>query len=164
METTEVKTGHLKQVLFSFVLSSYRLRQELSQLLSAKQQRKEDEDKWRQETAAFLIQVAWKKQLNHSPQKSVPSCKSLKSVNKTSSAIKTSKQSILKQIYGRSQEGRVYQPARPPSKLKLSDVQLVSANNLQYVNLLENVGKSKQFSYNMRPSTAAKSKSTRLEH
>jgi len=100
METTEVKTGHLKQVLFSFVLSSYRLRQELSQLLSAKQQRKEDEDKWRQETAAFLIQVAWKKQLNHSPQKSVPSCKSLKSVNKTSSAIKTSKQSILKQIYG----------------------------------------------------------------
>lgn len=143
---------------------SYRLRQELSQLLSAKRQRKEDEDKWRQETAAFLIQVAWNKQLNHSPQKSVPSCKSLKSVNKTSSAIKTSKQSILKQIYGRSQEGRVYQPARPPSKLKLSDVQLVSANNLQYVNLLENVGKSKQFSYNMRPSTAAKSKSTRLEH
>lgn len=29
-------------------------------------------------------------------------------------------------IKGRSQEGRVYQPARPPSKLKLSDVQLVS--------------------------------------
>ena len=29
-------------------------------------------------------------------------------------------------IIGRSQEGRVYQPARPPSKLKLSDVQLVS--------------------------------------
>ncbi|XP_054046221.1 inversin isoform X4 [Rissa tridactyla] len=143
---------------------SYQLRQELFQLLSAKRQCKEDEDKWRQETAAFFIQVAWKKQLNHSPLKSVPSSKSLKSVNKTSSAIKTSKQSILKQIYGRSQEGKAYQPARPPSKLKLSDVQLVSVNNLQCVNLLENMGKSKQFSYNMRPTTAAKSKNTRLKH
>ncbi|XP_074679852.1 inversin isoform X2 [Strix aluco] len=143
---------------------SYQLRQELFQLLSAKRQCKEDEDKWRQETAAFFIQVAWKKQLNHSPLKSVPSCKNLKSINKTSSAIKPSKQSILKQIYGRSQEGRAYQPTRPPSKLKLSDVQLVSVNNLQCVNLLENMGKSKQFSYNMRPTTAAKSKNTGLKH
>uniref|UniRef100_A0A663LQ91 Inversin n=1 Tax=Athene cunicularia TaxID=194338 RepID=A0A663LQ91_ATHCN len=143
---------------------SYQLRQKLFQLLSAKRQCKEDEDKWRQETAAFFIQVAWKKQLNHSPLKSVPSCKNLKSINKTSSAIKPSKQSILKQIYGRSQEGRAYQPTRPTSKLKLSDVQLVSVNNLQCVNLLENMGKSKQFSYNMRPTTAAKSKNTGLKH
>ncbi|XP_035406511.1 inversin isoform X1 [Cygnus atratus] len=142
---------------------SYHLRQELFRLLSAKRQCK-DEDKWRQEAAAFLIQVAWKKQLNHSPLKSVPSCKNLKSVNRTSSAIKTSKQSILKQIYGRSQEGKVCQPARPSSKLKVSDVPLVSVNNLQYVNLLENMGRSKQFSYNMRLTTAAKSKSTRLKH
>ncbi|KAM4686181.1 inversin isoform 6-T6 [Amazona ochrocephala] len=143
---------------------SYQLRQELFQLLSAKRQCKEDEDKWRQETAAFFIQVAWKKQLNHSLLKSVPSCKNLKPVNKTSSAIKPSKQSILKQIYGRSQEGKAYQPTRPPSKLKLSDVQLVSVNNLQCVNLLETMGKSKQFSYNMRPTTAAKPKNTRLKH
>ncbi|KFQ34199.1 Inversin, partial [Merops nubicus] len=140
---------------------SYQLRQELFQLLGAKRQCKEDEDKWRQETAAFFIQVAWKKQLNHSPLKSVPSCKTLKSINKTGSAIKTSKQAILKQIYGRSQEGKVHQPTRPPSKLKLSDVHLVSVNNLQCVNLLEDMGKSKQFSYNMRPTTAAKSKNTR---
>ncbi|NWI55425.1 INVS protein, partial [Calyptomena viridis] len=143
---------------------SYQLRQELFQLLSAKRQCKEDEDKWRQETAAFFIQVAWKKQLNHGPLKSVPSCKNLKSVNKTSSPIKTSKQSILIQIYGRSQEGKVCQSTRSPSKMKLSDVQLVSVNNLQCVNLLENMGKSKQFSYNMRPTTAAKSKNTRLKH
>ncbi|NXG14686.1 INVS protein, partial [Grallaria varia] len=143
---------------------SYQLRQELFQLLSAKRQCKEDEDKWRQETAAFFIQVAWKKQLNHGPPKSVPSCKNLKSVNKTNSAIKTSKQSILKQIYGRSQEGQVCQSTKSPSKLKFSDVQLVSVNNLQCVNLLENIGKSKQFSYNMRPTTAAKSKNTRLKH
>ncbi|NXN16971.1 INVS protein, partial [Indicator maculatus] len=143
---------------------SYQLRQELFRLLGAKRQCKEDEDKWRQETAAFFIQVAWKKQLNRSPLKSVPSCKNLKSVNKASSAIKTSKQSILKQIYGRSQEGKAYQPTRPPSKLKLSDVQLVSVNNLQHVNLLENMGKSKQFSYNMRPTTAAKPQNARLKH
>ncbi|NXW45597.1 INVS protein, partial [Nyctiprogne leucopyga] len=143
---------------------SYQLRQELFQLLSAKRQCKEDEDKWRQETAAFFIQVAWKKQLNHSPLKSVPSSKNLKSMNKTSSPIKASKESILKQIYGRSQEGKVCQPTRPPSKLKLSDVQLVSVNNLQCVNLLENMGKSKQFSYNMRSTTATKSKNTRLKH
>ncbi|XP_061850947.1 inversin [Colius striatus] len=142
---------------------SYQLRQELFQLLSAKRQCKEDEDKWRQETAAFFIRVAWKKQLNHSPLKSVPSCKNLKSVNKTSSATKTSKQAILEQIYGRSQEGKVYQPSRASSKLKLPDVQLVSVNNLQCVNLLENMGKSKQFSYNMRATTAAKSKNTRLK-
>lgn len=143
---------------------SYQLRQELFRLLSAKRQCKEDEDKWRQETAAFFIQVAWKKQLNHGPLKSVPSCKNLKSISKTSSAIKTSKQSILKQIYGPSQEGKAYQPMRPPLKPKLSDVQLVSVNNLQCVNLLENMGKSKQFSYNMRPTTAAKPKNTRLKH
>ncbi|NWR71587.1 INVS protein, partial [Centropus unirufus] len=143
---------------------SYQLRQELFQRLSAKRQGKEDEDKCRQETAAFFIQVAWKKQLNHGPLKSVPSCKNPKSINKTSSAVKPSKQSILKQIYGRSQEGRGYQPARPPSKLTLSDVQLVSVNNLQCVNLLENMGKSQQFSYNMRPTNAAQSKPTRVKH
>ncbi|XP_062425709.1 inversin isoform X2 [Rhea pennata] len=104
----------------------YQLRQELFQLLRAKRQCKEDEDKWRQETAAFLIQVAWKKQLSHSPLKSDSSCKNLKSINKFSSAIKTNKQSILKQIYGHSQEGKVYQPTRPPSKLKLSEVHLAS--------------------------------------
>uniref|UniRef100_A0A8B9ZEA2 Inversin n=1 Tax=Anas platyrhynchos TaxID=8839 RepID=A0A8B9ZEA2_ANAPL len=104
---------------------SYHLRQELFRLLGAKRQCK-DEDKWSQEAAAFLLQVAWKKQLNHSPLKSAPSCKTLKPVSKTSSAIKTSKQSILKQIYGRSQEGKGCQPARPSSKLKLSEVPLVS--------------------------------------
>ncbi|NXY87047.1 INVS protein, partial [Alcedo cyanopectus] len=142
----------------------HQLRQELFQLLGAKRQCKEDEDRWRQETTAFLIQVAWKKQLNHSPLKSVPACKNLKSSNRTSSAIRTSKQAILKQIYGRSQEGKVHQPARPPSKLKLSDVQLLSVTNLQGVNLVENMGKSRPFTYNTRPTTAARSKTTRLKH
>ncbi|NWV01916.1 INVS protein, partial [Upupa epops] len=142
----------------------YQLRQELFQLFGAKQQCKEDEDKWRQQTAAFFIQVAWKKQLNHGPLKSAPSCKNPKSINKTSSTTRTTRQSILKQIYGCSQEGRPYQPARPPPKLTLADMPLVSVNNLQSVNLLENVGKSKQFSYNMRPTTAAKPKHPRLKH
>ncbi|CAM4512398.1 unnamed protein product [Lepidochelys olivacea] len=143
---------------------SYQLRQKLVQLFSAERQCKEDEDKWRQETAAFFIQVAWKKQLNHGPLKSVSSCKNLKSINKSNSAIKTSKQSILKQIYGRPQEGKVCHPARPSSKHKLSDVHMISVSNLQYVHLLENEGKLKQFSYNMRPTTAAKSKTKRPKH
>uniref|UniRef100_A0A674J385 Inversin n=1 Tax=Terrapene triunguis TaxID=2587831 RepID=A0A674J385_9SAUR len=143
---------------------SYQLRQKLVQLFSVERQCKEDEDKWRQETAAFFIQVAWKKQLNHGPLKSVSSCKNLKSINKSNSAIKTSKQSILKQIYGRSQEGKVCHPARPSSKHKLSDVHVISVSNLQYVHLLENEGKLKQFSYNMRPTTAAKSKTKRPKH
>uniref|UniRef100_A0A8C3F0F0 Inversin n=1 Tax=Chrysemys picta bellii TaxID=8478 RepID=A0A8C3F0F0_CHRPI len=143
---------------------SYQLRQKLVQLFSAERQCKEDKDKWRQETAAFFIQVAWKKQLNHGPLKSVSSCKNLKSINKSNSAIKTSTQSILKQIYGRSQEGKVCHPARPSSKHKLSDVHVISVSNLQYVHLLENEGKLKQFSYNMRPTTAAKSKTKRPKH
>uniref|UniRef100_K7G2Z6 Inversin n=1 Tax=Pelodiscus sinensis TaxID=13735 RepID=K7G2Z6_PELSI len=140
---------------------SYRLRQKLVQLFSAKRQCKEEDDKWRQETAAFFIQVAWKKHLNHGLLKSAPSYKNLKSINKSNSALKTSKQSILKQIYGHSQEGKVCHPARPSSKHKLSDVHMISVSNLQYVNLLEPEGKLKQFSYNMRPTTAAKSKNKR---
>uniref|UniRef100_A0A8C8RGI8 Inversin n=1 Tax=Pelusios castaneus TaxID=367368 RepID=A0A8C8RGI8_9SAUR len=140
---------------------SYQLRRELVQLFRAERQCQEDEDKWRQETAAFFIQVAWKKQLNHSPLKLVSSCKTLKALNKNNSAIKTSKQSILKQIYGHSQEGKVCHPARPSSKNKPSDVHMVSVSNLPYVHLLENEGKLKQFSYNMRPTTAGKSQNKR---
>ncbi|XP_075777702.1 inversin isoform X2 [Pelodiscus sinensis] len=140
---------------------SYRLRQKLVQLFSAKRQCKEEDDKWRQETAAFFIQVAWKKHLNHGLLKSAPSYKNLKSINKSNSTLKTSKQSILKQIYGHSQEGKVCHPARSSSKHKLSDVHMISVSNLQYVNLLEPEGKLKQFSYNMRPTTAAKSKNKR---
>ncbi|XP_019364710.1 PREDICTED: inversin isoform X2 [Gavialis gangeticus] len=143
---------------------SYQLRRDLFQLLSTKRQCKEDEDKWRQETAAFFIQVAWKKQLNHSPLKLVPSCKKQKSINKSSSTINTSKQSILKQIYGCSQEGKICHPGRLSSKHKLADIHLISVNNLQHIHLPENTGKMKQFSYNIRPTTAAKSKSTRPKH
>ncbi|XP_075777703.1 inversin isoform X3 [Pelodiscus sinensis] len=105
---------------------SYRLRQKLVQLFSAKRQCKEEDDKWRQETAAFFIQVAWKKHLNHGLLKSAPSYKNLKSINKSNSTLKTSKQSILKQIYGHSQEGKVCHPARSSSKHKLSDVHMIS--------------------------------------
>uniref|UniRef100_A0A8D0L8U6 Inversin n=1 Tax=Sphenodon punctatus TaxID=8508 RepID=A0A8D0L8U6_SPHPU len=142
---------------------SYQLRQQLFQLLSTKQQCKEDEDKWRQETAAFFIEVAWKKQLNHNPLTSVSSCRSPRSINKSSSAINTSKQSVLKQIYGCTQEGKAYHPARPLSKHKLSDVP-VSVNNLQDLHVLENTRKSKQFSYNMKPSTATKTRYPRPKH
>ncbi|XP_020851191.1 inversin isoform X2 [Phascolarctos cinereus] len=41
---------------------SYQVRKKLSELCSARRRGEEDEDKWRQERAAFLFQVAWKKQ------------------------------------------------------------------------------------------------------
>ncbi|XP_054847555.1 inversin [Eublepharis macularius] len=142
---------------------SYQLRRQFLRLLSSKHQCKEDEDKWRQETAAFCIEVAWKKQLNRTPLKSVSLGKNLKTMNKSSSTVNsTFKPATLKQIYGRSQEGRVYHPTRPPSsKHKHSELQMLSASGLQYLCVLENTGKFKQFSYNMRPSTALKTKHTR---
>ncbi|XP_077160733.1 inversin isoform X2 [Paroedura picta] len=79
---------------------SYQFRRWFFRLLSAKHQCKEDENKWRQETAAFCIEVAWKKQLNRAPSKSVSQGKNLKSMNKSSSAVNaTFKPSALKQIY-----------------------------------------------------------------
>ncbi|NWI15695.1 INVS protein, partial [Crypturellus soui] len=141
---------------------SYRLRRELSRLLGAARRREEDGDERRREAAAFCVRVAWRRQPSHGPAEPGAACRNPKSVTKASAATKPSKQSVLKQIYGRSQEGKVYQPARPPSKFKLSEVHLASVNVLQYVNLLENMGKSKQFSYNMRSATSAKSR--RLKH
>ncbi|XP_048366382.1 inversin [Sphaerodactylus townsendi] len=135
---------------------SYQLRRRFRRLLSTTHQCKEDEDKWRQETAAFCIEVAWKKQLNRTPLKPLSLGKNLKSMDKSCSAVNsTFKPSTLKQIYGRSQEARVYHPTGPPSsKHKASELQMLSATGLQYVCVLENTGKFKQYSYNLEtPST-----------
>ncbi|XP_060103772.1 inversin [Heteronotia binoei] len=145
---------------------SYQLRRRFLRLLSTKHQCKEDENKWRQETAAFCIEVAWKKQLNRAPLKSVSLGKNLKPANKSSSAVNSPcKPSTLKQIYGRSQEGRVYHPTRPPSsKHKVSELQMLTASGLRYLCVLENTGKFKQYSYNMRASTTVKTKHARSRH
>ncbi|XP_062986914.1 inversin isoform X2 [Elgaria multicarinata webbii] len=142
----------------------YQLRSHFLQLFSVKQQC--EEDKWRKEIAAFCIQVTWNKQLDRTPLKTVPSSKNIKSMNKSNSGLNsTQKPSTLKQIYGRSQEGRVMHPVRPPSsKYKVCELQMLSASGLQYLCLLEKTGKFKQFSYNMKPTTTVKTKQTKSRH
>ncbi|NWX91343.1 INVS protein, partial [Nothoprocta pentlandii] len=105
---------------------SYRLRRELLQLLGTKRRSKEDEERWRHEAAAFFVRLAWREPPSHSAPRADPAGKVLKSASKASPAVRTSKQAILKQIYGRSQEGRAHQPARPPSKFKLPEAHLAS--------------------------------------
>ncbi|XP_066483184.1 inversin isoform X2 [Tiliqua scincoides] len=145
---------------------SYRLRRQFLQLLHAMQQCKEDEDKWRLEMATFCIEVAWKKQLNRTSVKPVSSGKSHKSTNKSSPTVHSMhKPSTLKQIYGHSSLLKVHKPTRPHSlKQKLSELQMLSASGLQYVCLLENTGKFEQFSYNMKSTTAIKTKHTKSRH
>ncbi|XP_036593531.1 inversin [Trichosurus vulpecula] len=143
---------------------SYQLRKKLSELCSTQRQGEETEDKWRQEKAAFPFQVAWKKQLNPRASKPVSPCKTPKSANKSNSLSKQNKQNVLKQIYGCSQEGKAHHPTRPPSKPALSAMHLISVSNLQYVHLLESNGKSKNFSYNMRPATEVKTRSQKSSH
>ncbi|XP_074052831.1 inversin [Macrotis lagotis] len=143
---------------------SYQLRKKLSELCSAQQMGEEDEEKWRQEKAALVFQVAWKKQLNPKASKPVSSCKTPKSTNKSNSFIKQNKQAVLKQIYGCCQEGKVHHPLRPSSKPPLPAMHLISVSNLQYVHLLDNNGKSKNFSYNMRPATEVKARNQKSSH
>uniref|UniRef100_A0ABM5GQU3 Inversin isoform X1 n=1 Tax=Pogona vitticeps TaxID=103695 RepID=A0ABM5GQU3_9SAUR len=142
---------------------SYQLRRQFLQLFSFKRQCKEDEDKWRQEAAAICIKFIWNKQLNPYPLKTVTSSKNIKSVNKSNSGVNsTQKPSTLRQIYGCSQEGRVHCPVRPPSsKHKVRELQMLPESELQYLCLLENTGKFRQFSYNLKPMTTVKTKFTR---
>uniref|UniRef100_A0A4X2JZB6 Inversin n=1 Tax=Vombatus ursinus TaxID=29139 RepID=A0A4X2JZB6_VOMUR len=108
---------------------SYQLRKKLSELCSARRRGEEGEDKWRQERATFLFQVAWKKQLNPKALKPVSSCKTTKSTSKSNSLIKQNKQTVLQQIYGCSQEGKVHHSMRPSSKPPLSAMHLISGKS-----------------------------------
>ncbi|NXA33988.1 INVS protein, partial [Eudromia elegans] len=105
---------------------SYRLRRELSRLLGPERRRQEQEDAWRREAAALLVRLAWRKQPSQGPLKAEASCRTARAVSRASSAPRTSKQAVLKHIYGRSQEGRACQPARPASKFKLAEAHLAS--------------------------------------
>ncbi|XP_044308963.1 inversin isoform X10 [Varanus komodoensis] len=108
---------------------SYQLKKQFLKLFSVKQLCKKDEEKWRQKVAAFCIEVTWNKRLNQTPLKTVISSKNAKSMNKSNSGVtSTPKPSTLKQIYGRSQEGRVYHPVRPPSSnYKVCELQTLAA-------------------------------------
>ncbi|XP_076996371.1 inversin isoform X2 [Tamandua tetradactyla] len=101
---------------------SYQLRKHLSHFLCMKQLGAGDVDRWNREYTALLLQV-WRKELDLEPPKTATVCRSAKSPPKGSSSTKSTKHSVLKQIYGCSQEGKVLHPTRPskiPSVLHLN--------------------------------------------
>ncbi|XP_072365021.1 inversin isoform X1 [Scyliorhinus torazame] len=88
---------------------SYRIRKGLLLLLHWKLQNGDNVDKmWKQEVVAFTIQLAWKKYLSGNVQ-NVISSKCSQTFSNRSSCVRTAKQhSVLKQIYGKPQEGKGY--------------------------------------------------------
>ncbi|XP_061281798.1 inversin isoform X4 [Bos javanicus] len=133
---------------------SYQLRKHLSHLLHVKQLGARDMDRWNRECLALILQV-WRKELELKPPKTMAVSKTTKSPPKGSSGTKPTRHSVLKQIYG-SQEGKVRQPTR--SSKAHSVLGLNSVSNLQCIHLLENSGKSQNFSYNLQSANPSRNK------
>ncbi|KAM5257732.1 inversin isoform 4-T6 [Hipposideros larvatus] len=133
----------------------YQLRKHLAHLLHMKQLGARDMDRWNRECVALLLLV-WRKELELKPPKTVTVSRTAKNPSKSSLGTKSTRQSVLKQIYGCSQEGKVHHPAR--SSKAHSVLRLNSVSNLQCIHLLENSGRSKNFSYNLQSATQSKHK------
>ncbi|XP_007197129.2 inversin isoform X4 [Balaenoptera acutorostrata] len=133
---------------------SYQLRKHLSHLLHIKQVGTRDMDRWNRECMALILQV-WRKELELKPPKTMAVSRTTKSPPKGSSGTKPTRHSVLKQIYG-SQEGKVHQPTR--SSKAHSVLGLNSVSNLQCIHLLENSGRSKNFSYNLQSANPSRNK------
>ncbi|TEA10974.1 hypothetical protein DBR06_SOUSAS7810117 [Sousa chinensis] len=133
---------------------SYQLRKHLSHLLHIKQLGTRDMDRWNREYMALILQV-WRKELELKPPKAMAVSRTTKSPPKGSSGTKPTRHSVLKQIYG-SQEGKVHQPTR--SSKAHSVLGLNSVSNLQCIHLLENSGRSKNFSYNLQSANPSRNK------
>ncbi|XP_034520093.1 inversin isoform X3 [Ailuropoda melanoleuca] len=134
---------------------SYQLRKNLSHLLHMKELGARDVDRWNRECLALLLQI-WRKELELTPPKTTAVTRTTKSPSKGSSGTKSTRHLVLKQIYGCSQEGKVPHPTR--SSRAHSVLRLNSVSNLQYIHLLENSGRSKNFSYNLQSATQSKTK------
>uniref|UniRef100_A0A8C8ZUL2 Inversin n=1 Tax=Prolemur simus TaxID=1328070 RepID=A0A8C8ZUL2_PROSS len=135
---------------------SYQLRKHLSYLLHMKRLGAGNVDRWNRECTALLLQV-WRKQLELKVPKTIAVSRAPKSPSKGTSGTKSTKHSVLKQIYGCSQEGKVVH--HPPRSAKAPSVlRLNSVSNLQCIHLLENSGRSKNFSYNLQSATQSKNK------
>ncbi|XP_069866841.1 inversin isoform X1 [Dipodomys merriami] len=132
----------------------YQLRKHLSHLVHMKQLGGKDMLRWKRVCAALLIQV-WRKELELKPPKTNSVRRMPKSLAKSTSGTKLTKHSVLKQIYGCSQEGKVYHPTRPSKAPPV--LQLNSVSNLQCIHL-ESSRKSKNFSYNLQSATQSKNK------
>ncbi|XP_032274912.1 inversin isoform X2 [Phoca vitulina] len=134
---------------------SYQLKKHLSHLLQMKELGARDVDRWNQECLALLLQI-WRKELELTPPKTTAVTRTTKSSSKSSSGTKSTRHSVLKQIYGCSQEGKVPHPTR--SSRAHSVLRLNSVSNLPCIHLLENSGRSKNFSYNLQSATQSKPK------
>ncbi|XP_064436183.1 inversin isoform X1 [Mirounga angustirostris] len=134
---------------------SYQLKKHLSHLLQMKELGARDVDRWNQECLALLLQI-WRKELELTPPKTTAVTRTTKSSPKSSSGTKSTRHSVLKQIYGCSQEGKVPHPTR--SSRAHSVLRLNSVSNLPCIHLLENSGRSKNFSYNLQSAPQSKSK------
>ncbi|XP_049752006.1 inversin isoform X3 [Elephas maximus indicus] len=134
---------------------SYQLKKHLSHLIHMKQLGAGDVDRWNRECAALLLKV-WRKELELKPPKTTAAGRTTKSPSKGSSGIKSTKHSVLKQIYGCSQEGKVHHPTRSPKAPSV--LRLNSVSSLQCIHLHENSGRSKNFSYNLQSAIQSKSK------
>ncbi|XP_039711735.1 inversin isoform X6 [Pteropus medius] len=134
---------------------SYQLRKHLSHLLHMKQHGARDKDRWNRECITLLLQV-WRKELELKSPKTTTVSRITKNPSKSSSGTKSNRHSVLKQIYGCSQEGKVHHPTR--SSKAHSVLRLNSVSNLQCIHLLENSGRSKNFSYNLQSATQSKRK------
>ncbi|XP_073907480.1 inversin isoform X10 [Castor canadensis] len=134
---------------------SYQLRKHLSHLLSIKQLGAGDVLRWKQVCTALLLQV-WRKELELKLPKAIAVNRMPKSPSKGTLGTKPTKHSVLKQIYGCSQEGKIHHSTRPskaPAVLRLNSV-----SNLQCIHLLESSGKSRNFSYNLQSTSQSKNK------
>ncbi|XP_029331942.1 inversin isoform X4 [Mus caroli] len=133
---------------------SYQLRKHLSRLLHLKQLGARDVLRCTQVCTALLLQV-WRKELELKFPKSISVSRTSKSPSKGLSATKYARHSVLRQIYGCSQEGKGHHPiksSKVPPVLHLSSV-----NSLQSIHL-DNSGRSKKFSYNLQPASRSKNK------
>ncbi|KAL1776837.1 inversin isoform X6 [Sigmodon hispidus] len=134
---------------------SYQLRKHLSRLQHVKQLGSGEVFRCTQVCTALLLQI-WRAQLELKFQKSSSVSRTPKSPSKGMSATKSARQSVLRQIYGCSQERKVHNAFKsfkaPPPVLRLNSV-----NNLQSIHL-DNSGRSKKFSYNLQPASQSKNK------
>uniref|UniRef100_A0A287BBN1 Inversin n=1 Tax=Sus scrofa TaxID=9823 RepID=A0A287BBN1_PIG len=132
----------------------YQLRKHLSHLLYMKQLGTRDMDRWNRNCMALIL-YAWRKNLELKPPKAMAVSRTTKSPPKGSSATKLTRHSVLKQIYG-SQEGKLRQPTR--SSKAHAVLSLNSVSNLPCIHLLDNSGRSKNFSYNLQSANPSKNK------
>ncbi|XP_045152497.1 inversin isoform X2 [Echinops telfairi] len=128
----------------------YQCRKHLSHLLHMKQLGAGDADMWNRECVVLLLQV-WQKDQQVKPSKTTAAGKTTKGPSKGSSGIKSTKHSMLTQIYGCSQEGKGHHSTRPPKGPSV--LHLNSGSGLQCVHLRENSRRARNFSYNLQATT-----------